>query len=105
MIDKILELSRAVVTEARYGESNRRVGVDQDAGVTVMPCGKEPSATDHRSRRLGECLPGVGLSAATAIRLALAMKCPERVERRIRSAACRLPMTIMAVAIPAVALR
>ena len=70
-----------------------------------MPCGGETSATDHRSRWLRECLPGVGLSGATAIRLALAMGCPERVGRRIRSAACRLPMTvIMAVAMPAVAL-
>ena len=46
MIDKIVELSRAVVTEALYGESNRRVGVDQDAGVTVMPCSEKTSATD-----------------------------------------------------------
>ena len=41
MIDKIVELRRAVVTEALYGESNRRVGVDQDAGVTVMPCSEK----------------------------------------------------------------
>ena len=102
-VDKIVEVSRAVVTERCYGESKRRAAIDQGRTFTVVTADGLVTACNRGFRVVVERLRARATVDFTAVWRALAKRCPERAGRRVRSVVCRPWLAVMAVAVPVVA--
>ena len=99
MIDKIIELSRAVVTERRYGESNGRAAADRDKMSAIGPMTGTVATKNRGFLVVVERFPERGSGGFTGLWTALAKRSPERGARRVRSLVCRRRLAVMAVAV------